>query len=464
MNLIGRLFRPGLLSNIGSHGFAQLVQIAMQLLLIPLFAHRWGVADYGVWLILFTVPAYLAAADFGFTQAATNELIAAVARDRHDEAVALYGALRLGIAGVSLAVLLVAGLLVHLDIGGLLEFARDATRGHAELTIMLLVAYGMVALLCRAVMSAFQAIGLYGPSGYIYQLFVLAEGLAVVLLVLADHGPVAIAAAYLAIRLLATVFMVVWLHLRARWLSAIPVIRLRTHMRRLLRPALATVALPVAQAVSLQGLVLVVGAFAGKGWVPMFTSVRTLTRLGVQLTSIVSLASMPNFTVATARNAREDQADLVAVSIAAVLCVLLPGFAAISLFGPAFVRLWTGGIIDPSFDFVIGMAAVMVLAGLWTPLANFIVSINEHGRFSWFYLAASLAALGLAVPLVTALGPTGAAISLILLDGVMLVWLIRQGVALGIVHRHSFRAAPARLLAIARRIAGGQSRGGQIDS
>jgi hypothetical protein len=45
--------------------FGQFVTIGSQVLLTPLYFLYWGAAKYGEWLLISTIPAYLAMADFG---------------------------------------------------------------------------------------------------------------------------------------------------------------------------------------------------------------------------------------------------------------------------------------------------------------------------------------------------------------------------------------------------------------
>ncbi|KRQ01517.1 hypothetical protein AOQ72_08610 [Bradyrhizobium yuanmingense] len=66
------------------------------------------------------------------------------------------------------------------------------------------------------------------------------------------------------------------------------------------------------------------------------------------------------------------------------------------------------------------MTAVMMLHGFWMPLANCLIAINKHAKFSQVYLGSSLAAVAAAYPLTRALDETGAAIALLVLDATML--------------------------------------------
>ena len=62
---------------VGFYGLA--MQLLVQLLSVPILTHSWGLAGYGAWVLLFSVPSLLAMADLGLTTAGANAMTAAVA-------------------------------------------------------------------------------------------------------------------------------------------------------------------------------------------------------------------------------------------------------------------------------------------------------------------------------------------------------------------------------------------------
>src|SRR5580658_3360844 len=54
--------------------------VVSNLLLLPLYLHRWSVAVYGEWMALYSVVNYLGALDFGISTAAVNAATIAYAR------------------------------------------------------------------------------------------------------------------------------------------------------------------------------------------------------------------------------------------------------------------------------------------------------------------------------------------------------------------------------------------------
>jgi O-antigen/teichoic acid export membrane protein len=192
-------------------------------------------------------------------------------------------------------------------------------------------------------------------------------------------------------------------------------------VRRLLHPAVAVMALPLAQSLSLQGTVAVVGLAAGAAAVPAFTAVRTLSRIGVQLTMIVNNAVLPEFTMAAAAADGTRRTRLAFMSMASAAMILLPMFIAVVAAGPLILKFWTHGSIHAPYALIVVMAMTMVVNGTWSPISNLIFALNRHAQFSYYYLISAGASVLLTYPLVRWLGSPGAAVSLLALDSNMFI-------------------------------------------
>lgn len=92
--LIKNLQRSRVFRGVSSNMYVQLTQIFSQVALVPVMATYWGLTTYGVWLLLFSIPGYLALTDLGISRAATADMISYVARNEHEKAVGTYRAAR----------------------------------------------------------------------------------------------------------------------------------------------------------------------------------------------------------------------------------------------------------------------------------------------------------------------------------------------------------------------------------
>lgn len=444
---VRRLRRSRLAQAVGSNVVMQLVQVAVQLASVPILATHWGLQTYGTWLLLFTVPSYLAMADLGLASAAGNDIIASVARGERAQAIATYQALRLTVLLVAGIVFAIAALLVYGLLPHLLDGMQAAARGHARAAFLLLVGFGLISLQNSVAFAGLRATGGYAAGVYLTAAMFAAEAIGALGVVLCGGGIAAAALAYFLLRTLGSVAMGVMLALRARWLVTLKWQSSFAVMRRLLRPAAAVMALPIAQAISLQGTVLVIGAAAGASAIPAFTAVRTLSRVAVQCILVVNHALMPSFTAAAALDDGERRARLATISMITSFLFVLPAFFMLAFGGRRIVGLWTHGSVHPAVPLIAVMACMMVVNAIWQPLSNLILSINRHERYSYHYLLASLLMIAAAYPLVRLLGTTGAAVSLLLLDLAMLRHVLRVARDLQVVDAAHLRAAIARGLA-----------------
>jgi O-antigen/teichoic acid export membrane protein len=419
-----RLKNSRIVRGISANVYSQLVQTALQLLSVPILATHWGLETYGAWLIIFTVPNYLAFADFGFAAAAANDMTVSVARGDRAAAIETFHAVRAAMAGICLILLLLCVAAVYAIPDHSLAFVSSVSHDQARYAILMLAAYGVLSVQNSVSLAAFRSIGKYATGTYLHTTIHFVENLCALVVVFLGGSIEAAAATYLLVGIAGIAVRMVWLRAQAGWLVYFSWRVSLGQVRRLLHPALAVLALPMAQALFLQGTVAVVGLAAGAAVVPAFTAVRTLSRIGVQLTMIVNHAVIPEFTMAAAAVDHVRRAKLAFMSIASSAVILLPMFVVIVGGGPLILKLWTHGAIHAPYTLIVVMALTMVVNGVWYPISNLIFALNRHSQYSYYYLAAAAGSVLLSYPLVKWLGSPGAALSLLTLDCVMFarVW------------------------------------------
>ncbi len=414
-----------LLRGIGANAFSQLVIIGLQLALVPVLATHWGLKLYGVWLMLFTIPSYLALGDFGFATAAGVDMTMKVARGDKAGTLVTYHSAFAAITFVSTSVFLIAVLVCALLPNDWLNFGIPVSPGAIRITLVLIVAYGLICLASSLLMAGFRCSGLYATGVMGQSVTQLAEGFACIVTVLLGGSLLAAATAYVVTRTVCVIgqtlmltFQVPWLRLGFRGANL-------DEIKRLAKPAAAALALPFAQAAFLQGTPVVLGVATGAATVPVFTTVRTLIRAGVQFTTLLNHALMPEFSTAVARSNARLQRYFLFATLATDAAILLPGAFVLLVFGQKIVVLWTHGTVHPSFDLIIVMTAVMLVNGMWHPVSNLILAANRHASYSYTYLAAAIASVALTYPLSLWRQATGAGLALLALDCFMFIVVMR---------------------------------------
>jgi O-antigen/teichoic acid export membrane protein len=165
-------------------------------------------------------------------------------------------------------------------------------------------------------------------------------------------------------------------------------------------PAVSFMAFPLANALSFQGVTLVVGALEGTVAVAVFTVYRTIARVAVQVISIFSLALWPEFSRLFGAGGSTAVISLYKRSATLGSLSAVGLSLAIYAASPWLLQFWTHGRI-PLIPSVMGwLLAYAAIAGAAYVPRTILLATNQHiGLAGW-----SLAAAAFSVALAWALG------------------------------------------------------------
>jgi O-antigen/teichoic acid export membrane protein len=404
---------------VAATGYSKLVVTIVQLAIIPVLAVHWGLALYGQWLMIVTLPQFLAASDFGFSTAASTRVIGEVARGDTDDALVTFQTAFRMILQLTAAMAAVVAIVSVLLPDRMLAATGGMSGADARVVMLVMMAYGLITMQEVLFAGVSRAEGRQARWLSIRATTMLVEGGAVLLLVVLGEGPLAAAIAYLAVRTLGVLAQVLLAAHSAQWLKIGFAVASRERLRELLRPAIAAMVLPLSLAMYLQGTALAIGLAAGPATVPLYTSLRTASRLGLQLTNTLIIPLMPEITAAHARGDNGLLARLGGLLLTAN-AIAGPIFgASIALFGGWLLAIWTRGVIQPPETMIVLVGIGLVLGVLWNAAAAMLLAINRHESYSYIFVAAAFADVALTYVLVAQLGVTGAAVAGMLLDAFM---------------------------------------------
>lgn len=412
----GRGLVTRLAQGIAANALGKVYVTAIQLISVPALVAAWGIEDYGVWLMLSTIPTYLALSDFGFSQAATADMTMKIARGERESALITFQSLWCLIVIVGVVLVTLVGALLF----GFTQFPDAAPwiADHAAL-VFVLTCYAIVAQVTRVVLTGFHSSGHYALGTAVYDMLCFIEGLVVIGAAMLGGHHFECALMLLAGR--TATGAILYTTLRQR----VMLMRLGTkharidELRRLLRPAIGAMAIPFSLALTVQGMVLVVGTVLMPAAVATFSAVRTLSRVAVQVVSLFGRASMPEISAATARGETEGLTKILHGNLAALAMILVPAALILALSGPQIVQLWTGGKIQPDRVFVALMAVGMVVHAIWMLATQILLAVNGHGRAAALAIIVSPAAIAAAIPAAQVFGLPGVAAALIVGDLVL---------------------------------------------
>ena len=420
-SVYGRVVR-----GMGANLYGQMVTVAVQLLGVPILLHFWGARLYGEWLILIAVPVYLSMTDLGFSQSAANDMAQQVARGDFEEAVAVFQSLGvLVVSAAGIALLAISAALFVLPLHRWLNVAELSTN-QVRWVVWFLAAEVLVKLTEGVSHAGLRSEGDYPLHGILYASVALAQNIAIWLLAVFGAGPLAAAAAVFSVRLVALP-SVTWLTLhRHPWLKLGVRHARASELKRLARPAAANLSMPLAQALGVQGMVLLVGAIAGSIVVVTFATLRTLTRVALQGVLVVTKAAEPE--LASAYGSADGQLlrNLFAHTLRAALWLTGAATICLLVFGDTILRFWTHGRVGMDSGLFHWLLLSAIANGLCYGPLVILQAANRHVRASLLYVFSVAFALLLAGSLLRITGQLASVgLALSLFDSIMAVYLLR---------------------------------------
>jgi O-antigen/teichoic acid export membrane protein len=414
----------------GGHIYNQIVTVGVQIALVPVLLLAWGTERYGVWLVLSAIPTYLTFSDFGFTYIAKNEMTMRVAEgDRHGALVTYQSVfLLLNIAAAIVCTVAVAAIF-GVRLGSIFDLG-EVPEMEAKLVLCILavnvVYYQYFLLYCAGARS----IGRPAAEVYWAGTARLAYALVLGITAWAGYGLAAAAAAGLVANVLFGIGFHIWLRNVAPWLSFGWTHSSRKEIKRLLNPSVSYMFVSVAWAMMIQGPVVVLGLIAQPAQVVVFSTSRTLVRLGTSATSMLNNAVWAEYSRLYGLKNHALFARIFRLVLAVTVAGVLVFIPATILVGNMILTVWTKGEVtveQPFFTLlVLSVAAEMIWTTLFVPLA----AINRHITISYTFAVLSTIGVGGCYVLGVPYGLPGTAIALIavhlVMIGIVIVQLLRH--------------------------------------
>jgi len=411
------------IAGMGANSFGMAVTIGIQLASLPLFLYFWDTPTYGVWLMLSAIPAYLSMADVGMVTATANKMTMSMGRNEVREANRIFQSTQKFMFGMcSLIALVVLPCILFVPVAGI----TDTSTRIALASLCIGVLFALFGGLSEAV---FKATGRYAIGTAIGHLVRLGEWLGF-MAGLAIFGSFAgVALMGLGMRVLGT--LIAMLSARAgghglQWGFAQAD---RAEIKATLKPAVTFMAFPLASALSLQGITLLVGATLGPVAVAVLNTYRTIARIAVQVSAVMSHALWPEFSRLYGQGAYGQVASIFKKSAAIGILQAVLLSTVLYFISPLLLRTWTHGNIEFLPVFMGVMLTYAAIGGVWHVPRVLLMAINQHIGIAYWSIAASGLTVGLAFVMGQRYGLTG--IGLAMLFGELFIALIAARLASG---------------------------------
>jgi len=371
-----------IIAGMGANSFGMAVTIGIQLASLPLFLRYWDIATYGTWLMLSAIPSYLAMADVGMVTAAGNKMTMAMGKgdaleaNRVFQSAQMFMVIVCGTLGLLVVPLMLAAPLPSVA-------TMDQRIALAALSTSVLVS-----LFGGLSEAAFKSTKRYATGTMVTTLVRVAEWVGFMIGLVAVGNFAAVAISGLAVRLIGTAICMLLarrgkhdLHWGIRAAA-------KTEILSMFKPAVSFMAFPLANALSFQGVTLLVGVVFGPVAVAMFNTYRTIARVAVQITAVFSYALWPEFSRLFGQGANVSLNKLFRRS--AVLGAAQSFFLSLILYylSTWLLKIWTHGAIEFVPSLMLLMLLYAAVGGAWHIPRVFLMATNQHVDLAYWSIAA----------------------------------------------------------------------------
>jgi O-antigen/teichoic acid export membrane protein len=379
--------------------------------------------------------------DLGFGSVAATEMTIQVAQNDQKGALRTFQSAWVFISLISLSLALGTLLIVWILPVGRWFRLTSLSQNQSSLIIVLWVIYILVVLQSVLIAAGFRCSGAYAV-GVLYTNFSRAvEVCAMLVGVALGASPVIAAGIYLIARIAMTIFFATRMAKQTPWLSfGIRDATLR-RISELAPPAFAFMAIPLGNALSLQGMVAAVGVLLGPVAVVAFSVTRTLSRVAFQMMAVVNNAVWPEMSAFFGTGNLELARRLHRAACQTVVWFMLPTLIIVAIAGRWIIRVWTHSRVPFHTGLFDGLLLVALVNAFWYTSAVVLIASNTHKRMALLFVATTSAAFVLACVLLPRAGLVAVPLALLLSDLTMVPYVLKQSLELTNDHVRPFLAA-----------------------
>jgi O-antigen/teichoic acid export membrane protein len=414
----GRMVR-GVLANVYDKSAVTLVQ----LLTIPVLTKAWGAEGYGIWLMLLTVPTYIALSDLGFGTAAGVVLTQCSNEKKYEKAnMVLNSTIAFVVGAVSIVVIFAFLFAVWLYQYG--EQSKPFSHEEIALSVVFITCYSLVLTQMNIVTVVYRSTHKFAFAMVFSGTWILFEGIVLVSFVSYGIGLVEVAIGYFLIRLIGYVLFVSILKAKEPWVRIDFALARRKIIRELANPSAAALGLTFAATISLQGMILALGSSVGPAIVAVFGAARTLSRAPLQISGLLLRPSIPELTRAISGGDGVLVRRLSRLNVIVALALTVPFGFILIVAGPWLLNFLSDGAMNSGHSIFVFLAIAASANATWMAISASLIAMNKQSSFSYVYLILSI----LSVSLVMILSPfydavNVAAIAMSVTELLLVAWI-----------------------------------------
>jgi len=177
-------------------------------------------------------------------------------------------------------------------------------------------------------------------------------------------------------------------------------------------------------------MVTVIGVMLGPTAVVVFSTLRTLTRLGFQVTNMITNTVWPEISMAYGAGDMDLSRKLHRLSCQASIWLSLCMVAGLLVAGDWIIHTWTLRKIVMDTTLFHLMLSVIIANSFWYTSSAVHLALNRHERMAVYYLTSTSLSLIIAICLMSFLELNGVVLALLCTELVMSTYVIRTSLTL----------------------------------
>lgn len=422
--------RRRIVHGLGANGLGQLINIGIKLVSVPFFLHYWGIELYGEWLLLSVIPAYFAMSDIGLGSVAGSEMTMQLARGDRKGVLSTFQSVGLLIHALS-ALAFIGMIVAVLSLPFAQWFGIQHISEQDVTVILILLTMHVLAGLQGGLISAgFRCAGYYPLAVHLQNAVRFLEFFFVVVVIILQGSPVDAALVFFFVRAFGTGMAYLVLQAKIPWLGFGFHHARRAVLARLLKPAIAFLAFPLGNALSLEGMILVVGLVANASAVVTFSTLRTLTRFALQMMTMINSSVWPELSRAFGSGNMALARKIHRHSYWACCWISIVIALIFYLTGDWIIRYWTDGQVKMNHALFTFLLTVIFANALWMASGTVLAATNHHQRAALFYLVGTGVSLVIAYVSIPVFSLPAAGAALLAIDTVVCIYVVKMALEL----------------------------------
>lgn len=367
--------------NLFSNSVTSALTAGFQLVSVPIFLNAWGVELYGEWIILNTLNSILQTTDLGLTTATSNLLTIEFLKKNYSKCNSLItnNIFFLGIVfSLTFAVIVLINFLLPLSDILNLKILNSQQIFFVTNLIVLQIFFGM---LTNSFSSIFIATNKYDRGVNIDNLIRLCEYIGIILSLYFEKGPISILLTIILIKIIGLIIKVY--RARSYFPFKIGVGNIDfVILRPLIVPSLNFVIFPIANSISQQGTIIIIGRYFNSSLVVLYNTTKTLVSLCRTVIDIITRSYWPQilhlYGLKNISALQKTHSNMFKLTLGVILIstlILIP-------LGENIYSIWLGSDIVFNNKLFICLFIWMIVSGLQTIHGTMLLATNNHQNYS----------------------------------------------------------------------------------